>query len=102
VPAQARLGALDGRGLLRLDRGQARDRHALQRLALLRGVALDRLDEVRDQVVAALELHLDGAPGLVDLVARADQPVVGKHAPQRQQGKRREHHVHGGHRPPIG
>ena len=85
-----------------LDRGEARLGHALKRLALVRGVALDRLDQVRHQVVPALELHLDAAPRLVDLVARADQRVVGQHAPQRQQRQCREHDVHGGHTPVIG
>ena len=42
----------------------------------MRGVALDRLDQVRDQVVAALELHVDPAPGLVDAVAQADHAVA--------------------------
>ena len=43
---------------------------------LVRRVALDRLDQVRHQVVAALELHVDPRPGLVDAVARPDHRVV--------------------------
>ena len=40
------------------------------------GVSLDRLDQVRDEVVATLELDVDPAPGLVDAVAAGDDPVA--------------------------
>ena len=40
------------------------------------GVAAHRLDEVRDQVPPALELHLDLRPRVVDAVPVADEPVV--------------------------
>ena len=39
-------------------------------------VALDRLDQVRHQVVAALELDVDPGPRLVDAVARTDHRVA--------------------------
>ncbi len=42
------------------------------------GVALDRLDEVRDQVGATLELHRDVAPRLVDAHVELDEAVVGR------------------------
>ena len=42
--------------------GGTRLRHGLEGAALVRCVALDRLDEVRDQVAAPLELHLDLGP----------------------------------------
>ena len=47
-----------------------------ERAPLVRGVALDRLDQVGDEVVAALELHVDLRPGVVDLVPEPDQAVV--------------------------
>jgi len=40
------------------------------------GVALDRLHQVRDQVVAPLELDVDLRPGVVDPVPQPDQAVV--------------------------
>ena len=48
----------------------------LEGLLLVRGVALDRLHQVRDQVVAPLELDVDLRPGVLHLVAQADEPVV--------------------------
>src|SRR5438067_1654716 len=49
--------------------------HGFEGLTLVGGVALDGLDEVRDQVVAALQLHVDLRPRIVDSVAQPDQPV---------------------------
>ena len=46
--------------------------------AFVRGVALHRLDQVRNQVVALLELHVDVGKGLADALAERDQPVVGR------------------------
>ena len=43
---------------------------------LVLGVTLDGLDQVGDQIVPALELHVDLRPGVLDLVAPADQAVV--------------------------
>ena len=39
-------------------------------------VALGRLDQVGDQVVAALELHVDLGERVLEAVARTDQAVV--------------------------
>jgi hypothetical protein len=39
------------------------------------GVALDRLDQVRDQIVPPLELDIDPAPRLVHAVPRGDDAV---------------------------
>src|SRR5258706_39645 len=58
----------DGRG--------ARGDDALERALLVLRVALDRLHEVGDQVVAALELHVDLGPRVLGLVPAADQAVV--------------------------
>jgi hypothetical protein len=66
------------------------------------GVALHRLDQVRDEVVPPLELHVDAAPGLVDLVARLDERVVGEHEPERQDGQHRQQDVEAGHGVCIG
>jgi len=49
--------------------------------ALVPHVALDRLDEVRDEVVAPLELDVDLRPGLLRPVPERDQPVVGEDEP---------------------
>ena len=57
----------------------------LERPALVRRVALDRLDEVRDQVAAPLELHLDLRPGVVDAVAQPDEPVVERDQEDREE-----------------
>ena len=68
----AERGAEDALGLgglarcLRLLRTRTRLRHGLEGLALVRRVALHGLDEVRDQVPAPLELHLDLRPCVVD------------------------------------
>ena len=63
-----RTGRLHGRG--------ASLRDLLEGLALVGRVALDRLDQVRDQVVPALQLDVDPRPGLVDPVARPDDRVA--------------------------
>ena len=47
-----------------------------ERRLLVGGVALDRLDQVRDQVVPALELHADLRPRVVDPVPQPDEAVV--------------------------
>ena len=51
------------------------------------GVALDGLDEVGDEVDAALELDVDLRPRVLDLVAPADQAVV-----RGDEVDRHEHH----------
>ena len=55
---------------------RARFGHRLERLALVRRVALDRLDEVRDQVVAAAELHVHLRPRVLRPVPQPDEAVV--------------------------
>ena len=40
------------------------------------------LHEIGNEIVAALQLHVDLAPGRLPLVAAADQAVVGGHQPQ--------------------
>src|SRR5438552_12873019 len=61
---------------LRGDRGAARTGHGLERGPLVGGVALHRLDEVRHEVGAPLELDVDVRPRLVGPHAQPDEPVV--------------------------
>ena len=79
APERARERALGG-GLLgraaRGERGVARLDHRLERAALMRRVALHRLDEVRDEVVALLQLHVDVGKGLRDPLPQRDEAVV--------------------------
>ena len=51
-------------------------RPAFERARLVRGIALDRLDEVRDEVETALQLHVDLRPGVIHHVAELDEVVV--------------------------
>jgi len=50
--------------------------HGLEGLSLVDGVSLDRLNEIRHQVVTALELDSDLAPRIIHAVSGLDQPVV--------------------------
>src|SRR5580692_9832405 len=43
----------------------------------MRGVALHGLDQIRNQIVALLELHVDVGKGLVDALAERDQAIIG-------------------------
>ena len=63
----------------------------------MRGVALDRLDEVRDQVPAPLQLHLDLRPRVVDAVPQPDEAVVEHCQPEGQQGQHDQRHDRPGH-----
>ena len=77
--------------------------HALERRALVRGVALDRLDERRDQVVAAAQGDVDLRPAVLARLASRDHAVVGQAHEQGQPQHHRcsdDHPDHG--REPIG
>jgi hypothetical protein len=50
--------------------------HGLERGALVLHVALGGLNEIRDEVVAALELDVDLGEGVFEAVAKGDQAVV--------------------------
>src|SRR5581483_10869727 len=54
----------------------------LEHLALVGRVALDRLDQVRDEVVPPPELGVDVRPRVVDELAARDEAVVGHHGHQ--------------------
>jgi len=52
----------------------------LERLALVRHVTLHRLHEVRNEIGAALELHIDSRPSLLGELPLPDEVVVGDDA----------------------
>src|SRR5687768_423385 len=54
----------------------------LERLALVGGISANGLDEVWNEIVAALEEHLDVAPAGADTFLEVDKAVVGPHDPQ--------------------
>jgi hypothetical protein len=49
------------------------------------GIALHRLDQVGNEIVALLGLHVDVEEGLVDSLAQCNKPVVNHHDPERDQ-----------------
>ena len=73
------------RRALRRHRRGARLGDRVERPALVGRVPLHRLDEVRDQVVPPLQLHVDLRPGVVDPVALADEPVEEQHQVEQEQ-----------------
>src|SRR5207248_4015224 len=81
-PHGCRVAGGRGRALRGGARLVARDDDRLQRLALVLEVALGRLDQVGDQVVPPLELHIDLRESVLVAVAQLDQPVVSGHRQQ--------------------
>ena len=63
----------------RADRARAQCGHCRQRRTLVLRVALHRGDQLRHQVVAARQLHVDVAPRRAHLVARGNQVVEDDH-----------------------
>jgi hypothetical protein len=62
------------------------------------GMALDRLDQIGNQVIAPLELHVDLALGVVDLIPPSREPVVDEHRDdQHHDDHDRENDEGGGH-----
>jgi hypothetical protein len=61
-----------------------------ERRPLVVRVGAHGLDELRDEVVAPRELHVDVAPGGAHLVAVPDQAIEGQHAPQDEPGKQHD------------
>lgn len=49
--------------------------HFFKHAGFVRSIAFDRIDEIRNQIIAALELHVDIAPGFADAVAESDETV---------------------------
>ena len=66
-------------------RGGALGGDRLERLALVGGIALHRLDQVGDEVGAAAKLDGDPAEGFADQRAEPDQPIVDGDAVEQQQ-----------------
>ena len=60
-------------------------------------VALDRLDQVGDQVGAALELHVDVRPAPLGLVTEPDEMVEDENRPEREQNDYGRDDVYGNH-----
>ena len=58
-----------------------------ERFALMAHVAFHGFDEIGDQVVAALELHIDLRPGVVHVVAQPHQAVVDRDEPEERAGE---------------
>ena len=50
----------------------------------MRRVTLDGLDQVGDEVVALLELHVDVGKGLTDPLPQGDEAVVNRGNPKRE------------------
>ena len=69
----------------------------LERAAFVGHVALDGFDEVGNQVVAALELHVDLRPGVVDEVAQVDETVVDGDEPEDEGDENTKENENGGH-----
>ena len=67
----------------RCDGGVARLDHLFERAALVRRVALHRLDQIGDQVMPQLELHIDVGKRLVDPLPHGNEAVVDRHRPDR-------------------
>ena len=79
------------------DRGVPRLHHRFKRAALMGGISLYRLDQVRDQVVAAPQLHIDLGPCLVDAVTAPNEAVVGDGDEEGHEHHDRHEDPHGGH-----
>jgi hypothetical protein len=69
---------------LRGDRGVARLHHRLQGTTFMRRVTLHRLDQVGNEVVALLSLHVDVGKGLVHPLPQGHKPVVDHDDPQHE------------------
>ena len=66
-----------GRGLLPRGHGAVAGRHHfVERAPLVRHVAFRGLDQVGDEIVPPLELHVDLRELILEFVAERDQPVV--------------------------
>jgi hypothetical protein len=77
-----RLGSLGLNGSAGGEGVGARTRYLAQRLALMGCVSVHGLDEIWHEVVPALELDLDPAPSLVDLVPGPHRAVAGDDGPR--------------------
>jgi hypothetical protein len=74
--AQLVFGSRDLPRSLRRHRAVAGLDDVVERPPLVAGVALHGLDQVRDQIVALFELHVDIGEGLADPLTERDQTVI--------------------------
>ena len=66
-----------GRGLLPRGDGAVAGRDDfIERATFMRHVTLRRLDEIGDEIVPALELHIDLRELILEIVPQRDEPVV--------------------------
>src|SRR5258706_7382186 len=96
-----RISRIRRRGLRRAYRAAARLDHRVERAALVLHVALHRLDEIRDQVVATLELHVDLREGGLVPVAQGNQAVVDRDGPEPDDDDDCQEHPHAHGRSPL-
>ena len=94
----ARVAGIGGGGLRGGVGDVARLGDGLERLALVLDVALGGLDQVRNQVVAALELHVNLRVGVLEAVAQRDEFVV---AADDKADEAQQHHQHNDDRQSI-
>jgi len=73
------------------DRAGPRLGDLVEDAALVGGVALDGLDQVGNQVMAALELDVDVRKRLLDPLPECDQPVVGEREEDHDDDDDRQH-----------
>lgn len=79
-------------GIQAADRAVARADYRLQRVALVLHVGLHCLDQIRDQVVATGQLHVDLGEGVAITIAAGDKAVVDADRPEQQGDADAEHH----------
>ena len=75
---------------LRAKHGRPRLHHALERLLLVRHVALAGFHQLRQFLVTLREQDVDVGPGLAHVLAQRDQPVVDPHAVDRGDDEQRK------------
>ena len=64
---------------------------SLQRGGLVREIAARHLHQIGNQVIPALELHIDLAKRVGNAVAQLHQPVVDRHSPQPHRDQHNDH-----------
>ena len=79
-----------GAGLLH---GRASGGDAVQRLPLVLHVALDRLNQIRNQVVAPLQLNVNLRPGVLHLVPAPHEAIVEPHDGDKQKRQYAENDI---------
>jgi hypothetical protein len=52
--------------------------HCVERAALMRGLTLHGFDQIGDQIVPLLQLHVDVGEGLIDALSERNQSVLDK------------------------